>query len=251
MESVHAYLLVTLRSKLLAMKIGIVIAMDKEFQRIKQLLSGIEETQVGGKTFVTGTIGPNEIVLSQCGIGKVNAAVGAAELIDRFAPHAVISTGVAGGASIALETQEVVVSTEACYHDAYCGEEQQLGQIMGLPARFAANRQLLDKAKALDCGTKVTPGLIVTGDWFVDSREKMQSILDAFPDAMAVDMESAAIAHVCHLRGVPFISFRIISDIPLKDNKAAQYFDFWERMADNSFGVTKAFLESLQLQGDN
>ncbi len=229
------------------MKIGIVIAMDKEFQRIKQLLSGIEETEAGGKTFVTGTIGTNELVLTQCGIGKVNAAMGAVELIDRFAPDAIVSTGVAGGASVELETQEVVVSTETCYHDAYCGQEQQFGQIMGLPARFASDSRLLGKAKALDCGTKVTPGLIVTGDWFVDSREKMRSILDSFPDAMAVDMESAAIAHVCFLRSVPFISFRIISDIPLKDNKAAQYFDFWERIADGSFGVTKAFLESLEM----
>lgn len=227
------------------MKIGIVIAMDKEFQRIKQLLSNIDETEAGGKTFVTGEIGANELVLSQCGIGKVNAAMGAVELIDRFAPDAVISTGVAGGASVELEPQEVVVSTETCYHDVYCGADQQFGQIMGLPARFVSDSRLLDKAKGLACETKITPGLIVTGDWFVDSREKMQSILDSFPDAMAVDMESAAIAHVCHLRGVPFISFRIISDIPLKDTKAAQYFDFWERIADSSFGVTKAFLESL------
>ena len=91
------------------MKIGIVIAMDKEFQRIKQLLSNAEETEAGGKTFVTGNIGNNELVLSQCGIGKVNAAMGAVELIDRFAPDAVVSTGVAGGASVELETQEVVV----------------------------------------------------------------------------------------------------------------------------------------------
>ncbi len=227
------------------MRTGIVIAMDKEFQRIKELLSGAQEVAAGGKTFATGTIGKNEMVLSQCGIGKVNAAVGAVEMIDHFAPDAVISTGVAGGASVELETQEVVVSTEACYHDAYCGEEQQMGQIMGLPARFAADSRLLEVAKSLDCGTKITPGLIVTGDWFVDSRDKMRSILDNFPDAMAVDMESAAIAHVCHLRQVPFISFRIISDIPLKDTKASQYFDFWDRIADGSFGVTKAFLESL------
>lgn len=219
--------------------------MDKEFQRIKELLSGAQEVAAGSKTFVTGTIGKNEMVLSQCGIGKVNAAVGAVEMIDHFTPDAVISTGVAGGASVELETQEVVVSTEACYHDAYCGEEQQMGQIMGLPARFAADSRLLEVAKSLDCGTKITPGLIVTGDWFVDSRDKMRSILDNFPDAMAVDMESAAIAHVCHLRQVPFISFRIISDIPLKDTKASQYFDFWDRIADGSFGVTKAFLESL------
>lgn len=62
---------------------------------------------------------------------------------------------------------------------------------------------------------------------------------------MAVDMESAAIAQVCYRHGVRFISFRIISDIPLKDDKAQQYYDFWEKMAEDSFGVTKAFMESI------
>ena len=89
------------------------------------------------------------------------------------------------------------------------------------------------------------PGLIVSGEWFVDTKEKMQSILETFPEAKAVDMESCSIAQTCHKYGVPFISFRIISDIPLKDNKAQMYFDFWKTMADGSFNVTRAFLESL------
>ena len=88
-------------------------------------------------------------------------------------------------------------------------------------------------------------GLIVTGDWFVDSRLKMQSILDCFPNAMAVDMESCSIAQVCYIYKVPFVSFRIISDVPLKDEKAAQYYDFWERLSNGSFDITKRFLMSL------
>ena len=104
---------------------------------------------------------------------------------------------------------------------------------------------MIEKATSLDCATKIVPGLIVTGDWFVDSREKMREIIDRFPEAKAVDMESAAIAHVCDKRRVAFISFRIISDIPLKDNEASQYFDFWERMAENSFNVTRSFLEAI------
>lgn len=227
------------------MKIGIVIAMDKEFIRIKSLLHDVSQTEKHGFTFVTGISGANTVVMMQCGIGKVNAAMGATELISLFEPDAVISTGVAGGASTQLERMEVVVSSQTCYHDAYCGSEQAYGQIMGLPARFDADSDLLAKACAIDCGTKITPGLIVTGDWFVDSREKMSSILELFPEAMAVDMESAAIAQVCYRRGVRFISFRIISDIPLKDDKAQQYYDFWEKMAEDSFGVTKAFMESI------
>ena len=140
---------------------------------------------------------------------------------------------------------DVVVSTECCYHDVYCGDECAKGQILGQPARFASSKEQVEKALSLDCGTRVRGGLIVTGDWFVNTREKMQSILNDFPDAMAVDMESCAIAHTCHKTGVPFVSFRIISDIPLKDHKAQMYYDFWERMAEGSFEVTKAFLAKL------
>lgn len=227
------------------MRIGIVIAMDKEFRQVRALLANAAETLRHGKAYTTGTIGRNEVVMVQCGIGKVNAALWTSDMISAFSPDAVISTGVAGGASTALSVQEVVVATESCYHDAYCGSDQEYGQIAGMPARFASDATLLAKASAISCGTKITPGLIVTGDWFVDSRDKMRAIIDRFPEAMAVDMESAAIAQTCLAFGVPFVSFRIISDIPLKDDKAAQYFDFWERMADSSFHVTKALLESL------
>lgn len=228
------------------MKIGIIIAMDKEFSRVKALLASPEESVTGGRRYVTGRLGDNELVLHQCGIGKVNAAIGATEMISAFRPDAVVSTGVAGGASTALSVCDVVVARQTCYHDAYCGSEVEYGQIIGLPARFDADAGLLGCATSISCGTPVHAGLTVTGDWFVDSREKMAQILDRFPEALAVDMESAAIAHACHQRGVAFISFRIISDIPLSDHKAQQYFDFWDTVADRSFNVTKTFLENIK-----
>ena len=85
----------------------------------------------------------------------------------------------------------------------------------------------------------------MSGDWFVDSRQKMQDILDHFPQAMAVDMESCSIAQTCFIYKTPFISFRVISDVPLKDSKASQYFDFWNRAAENSFEVTRAFINLI------
>ncbi len=221
------------------------MAMDKEFAQLQTLAEDKRTQNCNGRDFVLGRIGNNDVVMQQCGIGKVNAAVGAVEMIDTFHPDLVISTGVAGGADTRLNVAEVVVGTECRYHDVYCGEECAYGQVLGMPEAFAADKALVEKATSLGCATRVNAGLIVTGDWFVDSREKMQSILDKFPQAMAVDMESCSIAQTCHTRGVPFISFRIISDIPLKDNKAQMYFDFWARMAEGSFEVTKAFLASL------
>lgn len=227
------------------MKIGIIVAMDKEFAQLKTLLDESKTERRNQKDFTLGKIGHNEVIMQQCGIGKVNSAIGAVEMIDGYQPDLVISTGVAGGADINLNVTEVVVGNSYVYHDAYCGAEYEHGQIMGLPAKFHAPDDLVEKALHINCGIPIHAGLITSGDWFVDSREKMQSILDTFPKAMAVDMESCSIAQTCSLYKTPFISFRIISDVPLKDNKASQYFDFWNRMAEGSFNVTRHFLEAL------
>ncbi|MDD7317380.1 MAG: 5'-methylthioadenosine/adenosylhomocysteine nucleosidase [Prevotella sp.] len=231
------------------MRIGIIVAMEKELCRLRALLEGERTEKIGGREFYLGTVGGNEIIIERCGIGKVNSAVGATEMIDKFSPRLVVSTGVAGGASADLNITEVVVARECVYHDAYCGKECAFGQVMGMPERYVAPAEFVEKALSLnDLQTglpEIHAGLTVSGDWFVDSKEKMNSILDRFPEAMAVDMESCSIAQVCHIYGVPFVSFRIISDIPLKDVDAAMYFNFWERLAKGSFGVTKSFLERL------
>lgn len=228
------------------MRIAIIVAMDKEFIRIKELLEQVEETAIGGRSYTSGRLGNNELVLHQCGIGKVNAAIGVTELIRLFNPDLVVSTGCAGGASDKLEVTDVVVSRQLAYHDVYCGcalGETVYGQVQGMPARYTTPREIVEKALA--CGERIHEGLIVTGDWFVDDQEKMRSIIRLFPEAMAVDMESAAIAQTCHVFGVPFVSFRVISDIPLKDTKASQYHDFWAHVADTSFATTRRFLEQL------
>lgn len=222
--------------------------MDKEFAQLRTLLDDCRTERRHHKDFVIGIMQGAEVILQQCGIGKVNSAIGAVEMIDCYAPDLVMSTGVAGGADVSLKPLDVVVATECVYHDAYCGEEMERGQILGLPPRFAAPSDLVKKALALDGvveGTKVCSGLTVSGEWFVDSREKMRQILADFPDAKAVDMESCSIAQTCHIYHTPFISFRIISDVPLKDNKGAQYFDFWNRMAEGSFEITRHYLQSL------
>lgn len=227
------------------MRIGLIVAMEKELAQLTTLLGNKEEVERNGRRLVTGSVGGNEIVMMQCGIGKVNSAVGAVEMINGFKPELVISTGVAGGADVSMNVTDVVVSTECRYHDAYCGSECEYGQILGMPAAFASPTELVDKALSIECDNTIHAGLIVTGEWFVDSRDKMRSIMERFPAAKAVDMESCSIAQACHIYNVPFISFRIISDIPLKDEKAKMYFDFWERMANGSFEVTKRFLEIL------
>ena len=214
------------------MKIGIIVAMDKELRQLQQLFCN------------------ENVRVEKCGIGKVNAALGAQRMINEFHPDVIISSGCAGGNGDDINIQDVIVSREVTYHDVYCGQAIDdttvYGQVQGLPARYAADPHLLEKAKALNIeGIKIHDGLIVTGDWFVDSKEKMRSIIEKFPEAKAVDMESCAIAQTCYINKVPFISFRVISDIPLRDTDASQYHDFWNTIAEHSFQITKSFVESL------
>ena len=215
------------------MKIGIIVAMDKELHQLQRLFNS------------------DNVQVIKCGIGKVNAALGAQRLINDFHPDAIINSGCAGGNGDDIQVQDIIVGAEVCYHDVYCGTAidttTQYGQVQGLPLRFAADPTLLAKAQSFTTQSSfhIHSGLIVTGDWFVDTKDKMRDIISHFPDAKAVDMESAAIAQTCYLNHVPFISFRVISDIPLRDTDASQYHNFWDTVAENSFHMTRSFVESL------
>jgi adenosylhomocysteine nucleosidase len=214
------------------MKIGIIVAMDKELQQLQQVFKN------------------SDVLVEKCGIGKVNAALGAQRMINEFHPDCIISSGCAGGNGDDINVQDVVVSKELCYHDVYCGKAIDdttiYGQVQGLPARYQADPYLLSKAISLQpTDIALHPGLIVTGDWFVDSKDKMREIVGHFPEAKAIDMESCAIAQTCYINKVPFISFRVISDVPLRDTNASQYHNFWDTIAEHSFQVTKSFVESL------
>lgn len=228
------------------MKIGITTAMDKERAQIRALLDCCEERESFGRTFTTGRLGGAETILAASGIGKVNAALGAVDMIRAFAPDVIISSGVAGGIDPTLaNVMDVVAGSTFVYHDVDCGEGNVPGQIQGMPPRFEADPRLIAAAKTLVCDTRIVTGQIATGDRFVSKPEDVASIRHQFPEAIAVDMESCAIAQTCWIMGVPFASFRIISDIPGIENHFSQYNDFWQRIADKSFAVTKHILEAI------
>ena len=227
------------------MKIGIITAMSSEQKQLANQLENPTERKEGPFTYTEGTIKNNTIILMQCGIGKVNAAAGAVEMIRNFAPDCIISTGVAGGIDSCLNVMDVVVSSRIVYHDVWCGEGNAYGQIQGLPLYFTGNETLYQCATSLDTETAIHGGLICSGDKFITDRQELETIKANFPEGLAVDMESASIAQVCHLYEVPFISFRIISDTPGAEKHLEQYKNFWGEMADRSFHVTEAFLKAL------
>ena len=228
------------------MRIGIVAAMSSERSRIQKLLKNVRESKADqARVYHVGEIGPNEAILAESGIGKVNAAIGAVELIREWRPDCIISTGVAGGIDASLGVMDVVVGAEVVYHDVDCGPGNVPGQVQGLPPSFHGDLRLLECAKSVRAESKIAAGLICSGDQFVTSREQLDAIKARHPAGLAVDMESGALAQVCHIYGVPFLSFRILSDTPGAEGHFDQYKDFWSTMADRSFAVTEAFLNAL------
>ena len=234
------------------MKIGIITAMQVEHDQIAALLTdstAMEAATPGAPAVLCGRLGVHTIVLAMSGIGKVNAALTAAALIATHRPDALISTGCAGGLAPEPGVMGVVAASSTVYHDVWCGEGNAYGQVQGLPARFEADARLLEVARALAADptvdTPVCCGLTCTGDKFITDPDELSAVCRAFPEALAVDMESAAIAHTCYLHRVPFLSFRVISDTPGAESHWEQYQDFWGTMADRSFGITRTFLSRI------
>ena len=228
------------------MKIGIATAMESEWTHIEKILQDSREVAANGRSFRLGRIGANEIVLGETGIGKVNAAIGAVTILETFKPDCLISPGVAGGLDSSLRVMDIVVADEVAYHDVDCGPGNEYGQVQGLPTRFPCDRRLLSHALSLkNEASRTVAGLICSGDRFISKPAHLAVIKSYFPKALAVDMESGALAQVCHLFRVPFLSFRILSDTPHGTDRFAQYTNFWEAVAERAFTVTHEFLETL------
>ena len=222
------------------MKIAVIVAMDKEMSLLLPLIEDQSTVPANDTTFHTGRMGRHEIVACKCGIGKVNAAIGALTLIDTFHPDLVINTGVAGGTGKGASILDVVVADEVAYHDVWCGPGTEPGQAAGCPARFGCP---LTPETIARIGAK--HGLVASGDIFVSREEDVKRILGLYPEAMAVDMESGAIAQVCYVKNVPFVCIRVISDTPGAADNIAQYENFWTDAPHHTFEALNALLELM------
>jgi adenosylhomocysteine nucleosidase len=223
------------------MKIAIIVAMSKELNLLLPLIDNHVQETINGTLFHTGTLGGHDIVAMQCGIGKVNAAVGALTLIEHFSPDLVVNSGVAGGTGGGAGILDVVIADAVAYHDVWCGPGTVPGQAAECPARFDCSLP----AEIISSIPNAKHGLIASGDIFVAHRHDVDRILELYPEAMAVDMESAAIAHVCHLKDVKFVCIRVISDTPGAADNISQYENFWEDAPRHTFEALTALLKQL------
>ncbi len=217
--------------------------MDKELRLLLPLLDDISEVAIGDTTYYTGLLGGHPVTVCKCGIGKVNAALGAAALIDTFHPELVVNTGVAGGTGMGeppLKPLDVLLADAVAYHDVWCGPGTVPGQAAGFPERFEC--PLGDNVRRQ---LGASGGLLASGDVFIDGTEALARVLSVQPQAVAVDMESAAVAQVCCSRGVPFVCLRVISDTPGDGGNAAAYDNFWEDAPRRTFEAVDRLMKLL------
>ena len=212
--------------------IGIIAAMNVEMESLRSYMENTEEETISGIRFVRGMLEGQEVVTAVCGIGKVFAALCAQTMILRYAPEAIINTGVAGTLTNALGIASIAVSSAVVQHDM---DTSPLGDPKGLISginvvEIPADAQLGGKilACAKEMGVNAVSGVIASGDQFVASAERKDFITGQF-GAIACEMEGAAIAHAAWRNGVPFVIIRAISD--KADNSAEMDFPTFEAIA--------------------
>lgn len=230
-------------------RIGIIGAMAQEVNILAGQLDNAERYEHAGFVFHTGTRHGLEVIILQSGIGKVNAAVGTAILLERHQPDAIINTGSAGGFATDLAIGDVIISDEVRHHDVDAvvfGYE--LGQVPGMPAAYHADSRLRDIARGAIAAlgeVNVREGMIATGDAFMADPERVATTRAQFPTMLAVEMEGAAIAQTCYLYDCPFVVIRALSDIPGSGNNHLSFEQFLDIAADHSSRMVDQMLIAL------
>lgn len=195
------------------MKIGIICAGDDELAPFLPVITDEKKTETAMLKFHEGKIHDLDVVAVFSGVCKVNAAIASQLLIDLFSVDIIINSGTAGGMAPALEIFNTVISTELCYHDVAPDILTEFHPWMS-SVFFEADSELIERSKAavgkMHPLRKVFWGRMASGESFINQQGRREINEKLSP--LTVDMESAAIAHVCHVNEIPFISIRCITD---------------------------------------
>lgn len=221
--------------------IGVIAAMQVEIEAIRELMTDTKDDQCGRLVYTSGRIGRQRIVLTDCGIGPVNAAIVTQKLISEYKVTKIIHTGIAGGLSSELETRSVILGDSLTYHDF---SPEILEQFSPYVSEFKSDPDMLAVAKeALPENMHVHFGRIVTGNSFVASSAMKDQII-ASVGGLCVDMESASVAHTATVNKIPFLVVRAVSD--MADEAAEEtYEDNKSLSARAAAAVVLAIVEKL------
>jgi len=221
--------------------------MDEEIHYLLEVMTDKKENEVAGSLFVEGKIKGKEVVLLKSGIGKVNAAVATTILHEQYAPTCVINTGSAGGLDEKCNVGDVVIASYVIHHDVdVTAFNYEYGQVPGMPTMFIADKKLNQLIQEiLESDDLVAHiGAIATGDSFMNNKEQVAKVHERFPSIMAVEMEAAAIAQVCHRYETPFVMIRALSDIAGK-HSSISFDQFLDDAAKNASSMIVHFIDKL------
>lgn len=231
------------------MKIGIIGAMPVEVAALKEKLRSTRTQHAANMEFCEGRFGKTDVVIVQSGVGKVNAALCVQLLADRFHVTHVLNTGVAGSLNNDINIGDIVVSTDALYHDVDAtvfgyqpGELPQMG-ILAFPADETLRTLAAASCRNAAPDIQVFEGRIASGDQFISSREKKNLIRERF-HADCTEMEGAAVAQAAWLNHIPFVIIRAISD-KADESVAVSYDEFEAKAAVHCAQLVERLISSL------
>ena len=221
--------------------------MQEEVETLLARMENKKELRKAGSVFYEGILEGLNVVIVQCGVGKVNAAMCTQILCSVYGVTHLVNTGIAGSLCAELDIADMVVSTDAMYHDmdvtvfGYAA-----GQVPGMPLSYAADETLsgyaFAAAEAVNPGHTRT-GRIASGDQFVSGKEQKEHIIEV-SGAVCTEMEGAAIAHTAWRNNVPFVILRAISD-KADDSAEMDYPTFEKIAAHRCAEVTKNLARQL------
>ncbi|MGE4241329.1 5'-methylthioadenosine/adenosylhomocysteine nucleosidase [Ramlibacter sp.] len=231
------------------MKTAIVSAMHEELGAVLALMPDERRQPVAGRDFYVGHLHGRDVVAVLSRIGKVAAATTATVLIERFGVDRIVFTGVAGGLRHGVERGHVVVADNFLQHDLdatpiFPRYEVPLYGRSRFDTDPALTHRLAGAVRKALPGTTLHRGLIASGDRFVSTTAESRALQLALPDALAVEMEGAAVAQVCHDYGVPFAAVRTISD-RADDDATGDFLQFIRDVASrHTAAIVEAFLSA-------
>ena len=196
-------------------KIGIIGAMACEVDPLIAQMENAQALTVGSIKFTTGVLCGKDTVIAQCGIGKVFAAMCAQTMILHFGVSAIVNVGVAGSLCDQLRIGDIAVAIQTVQHDM---DTSPIGDPVGLISGInlvylpCSDRLATLLCECIDAqGVHYVRGTVASGDVFVASPAQRARITSNF-DAVACEMEGAAICQVCYANGVEVGILRAISD---------------------------------------
>lgn len=204
--------------------IGIIVAMDEEREEIVNMMKETHIEQKYNLRFIIGKLNNRQCILVKSGVGKVNAARTTQILVENYELDFVINVGVAGAINYLLNIGDVVIAKHVVQHDFdITAFGHSKGYITGVGDKVECDMGLISAFENMiknmpERNYKIKLGIVASGDIFCTEIE-MKNKINAKFNADVVDMECSAVAQVCYLDNIPFLSIRCISDIPDGNNE--------------------------------